>query len=440
MVTANVVSIIDPNEDSEAKLQLLSGAVNSTRCPNCGTPITMAAPILYHDADKELLISFVPMELNMPRQQAEKSIGDLMRELTTRIPKEQMKGYLFQPKEAFTLQGLIETVLQADGITPEMMEEQKARAKLAERFLQSSDDELEALVEENDAKLDAQFFSTLSMMAQRLLQDGRSDLADHVMRTQQAVMMMSSFGASLIEKNQAQEQLMADVAQDVQELADAAASGTVGRDEFMQLAIQYSGDPDRLQALVGLARPAFDYQFFQDLTVRIGQAPGDDRDMLTGLRDQLLEYTALVDQQTQLALQETVSFLRALLSSPDPDALMGANMQMLDDTFMAVLQANIQEAERAGDIQAAAKLKDLYERALNALRQTMQPELQFVNDVLSLPTDDEARETVLANAAQFGRPLLDMIDAVEQVLNSRGEGAILGRLSLIRETAESVIA
>jgi hypothetical protein len=439
MVNANVASIIDPDEDPEAKLQLLSGSINVVRCPNCGTPITMASPILYHDANSDLLVSFVPMELNMTRQQSEKAIGDLMRELTARIPNEQKRGYLFQPKEAFTLQGLIEMVLQADGITPEMLEEQKNRAKLAERFLQATDEELQALVEAHDAQLDAQFFSTLSMMAQRLLQDGRSDLADHVMHTQQAVMMLSSFGQTLIEKNQAQERLMAEVADDVQTLAQAS-DGSVGRDEFMQLALRYAGDADRLQALVGLARPAFDYQFFQDLTVRVNQAPAEDRDALGQLRDQLLQYTALVDQQTQLALQETVSFLRALLSSPDPDALIAANMQMLDDTFMAVLQANIQEAERAGDAGASEQLRALYERVLNALRQTMQPELRFINDVLSLPNDAEAREAVIAQAAQFGAPLLDMIDAVEQVLSSRGENAILGRLNVIRNAAESVLA
>ena len=62
-------------------------------------------------------------------------------------------------------------------------------------------------------------------------------------------------------------------------------------------------DDERLQALVGLARPAFDYSFFQDLSVKIGQAPAEARAGLEALRDKLLELTAIIDQQTQFALR-----------------------------------------------------------------------------------------------------------------------------------------
>ncbi|MFN8450295.1 MAG: hypothetical protein U0521_17340 [Anaerolineae bacterium] len=48
-----------------------------------------------------------------------------MREL--KLPQQSMKGYLFQPRRALTMQGLIEQVLQADGVTPEMIGEQRAR-------------------------------------------------------------------------------------------------------------------------------------------------------------------------------------------------------------------------------------------------------------------------------------------------------------------------
>ncbi|MFN8528228.1 MAG: CpXC domain-containing protein [Anaerolineae bacterium] len=437
-VNAIVRTIVDPAEDPEGKMQLLAGNLNTVRCPNCGTPVAMASPILYHDNEKELLISYVPMELNMPRQQSEKAVGDLMRELMQSIPNEKKKGYLFQPKSALTLQGLIEMVLAADGVTPEMMEEQRSRGRLAEQFIQANDEELRELVEANDAKLDAQFFSTMTVMAQRLLQEGRSDLAQHIIQTQQAVMSLSSFGQQLIEKNRVQEQVVQEMADEVQSLSSAAAGG-VTRESFMELALKYAADDDRLQALVGLARPAFDYQFFQELTLKIGQAPADQRDTLSHMRDHLLELTAMVDQQTQMALQEAASFLRAVLSSPDPDALLNANLEMLDDAFMAVLQANIQEAERAGDIAASGKLKDIYGRVVAALRQTMQPELRFINDLLAMPSDDEAREAITEGAAQFGQPLLDMFDAVAQVLSSRGEDRLIERLAFLREAAESAL-
>lgn len=440
VVNAIIHTVIDPADDPEAKMRLLSGSLNTIRCSNCGAPVVMATPVLYHDAAKELLIAYVPMELNMPRQQQDKAIGDLMREVTGKLPKEQMKGYLFQPKQALTLPGLIEMVLQADGITPEMLEDQKARARMVEIFIQAPDDELPALVQQYDEQLDGQFFSTMTLMAQRLVQEGRAELAEQVMQTQQMVVAFSSFGKQLVERARLQEQVVADVSAQVQALMQATETdGSDPRQQLFALAQSYGDDEDRLQALVGLVRPIFDYAFFQELTMRIGQAPADERDSLTTMREKLLQITALVDQQAQMAVQESANFLRALLQSPDPEPLLVANMDMIDDTFMAVLQANIQEADKQGDADAGAKLKDLYNRVVNLLRQNMQPELRFINELLSMPTDDAARQVLAEEGAQYGAVLLEMMDAVENILESRGDEGILDRLSLLREDAEEML-
>jgi uncharacterized Zn finger protein len=80
-INAVVETVIDAGQDPQSKARLLSGQTNNIRCPNCGNMVTVAAPLLYHDASKELLIAFVPMELNLTKDQQEKTIGDLMREL-----------------------------------------------------------------------------------------------------------------------------------------------------------------------------------------------------------------------------------------------------------------------------------------------------------------------------------------------------------------------
>ncbi len=120
-----------------------------------------------------------------------------------------MKGYVFQPRRALTMQNLIEQVLQADGVTPEMMEEQRARVRLIETFMQTPDDQLPALVEQNDEKIDAQFFQTITMMAQQMLTEGRPDFAEHLVQIQQIVASLSTFGQQLIENNRVQEEIVA---------------------------------------------------------------------------------------------------------------------------------------------------------------------------------------------------------------------------------------
>ncbi|MCS7071460.1 MAG: CpXC domain-containing protein, partial [Anaerolinea sp.] len=124
---AAVESVIDPAFDPAAKTRLLSGRINQIRCSNCGAAFTVAAPILYHDAEKKLLLTYVPIELNLGKDASERAIGDLMREALANIPNEKRGGYLFQPRQMLTMQGLIDAILESDGISKEMIQAQRER-------------------------------------------------------------------------------------------------------------------------------------------------------------------------------------------------------------------------------------------------------------------------------------------------------------------------
>ena len=430
--TGTVDTVIDPSIDPQSKVRLLSGQLNTLRCPNCGNPVTVAAPVLYHDASKELLIAILPMELNLTKDQQEKTIGDLMREL--KLAQNAMKGYVFQPRRALTMQNLIEQVLQADGVTPAMMEDQRNRVRLLENLMQTPPEMLPDFVKQHDAELDAQFFQTITMMAQRFAGEGRSDVAGQLLQLQQIIASLSTFGQELIARSQAEEETVAEVAQELEMLGEDAT-----REDFLNMALNYANDDQRLQALVGLARPAFDSTFFQEMSVKIGQAPADQRDGLEGLRDKLIELTTIIDQQTQMALQEAAGLLQEIVTAPDLDQAIAENLDLLDDTFMTVLQANVQEAQRRGDLNASARLKQVYDRVLAALRGNMQPELRFINDLLATESDEAASALLMEQAAQFGAPLLDMMDRVEQILASRGDSPTLQKLIFLREQAEQVL-
>lgn len=431
---AVVETVIDAEANPQAKMSLLAGRLNAPTCPNCGARVNVAAPLVYHDGSKQLLITYVPMELGLTHDQQEKAIGDLMRELTQIVPQNQMGGYMFNPRQALTMQGLIEQVLKEDGVTQDMLDQQRQRVTLIEQLLNTEEDQLESFVQQHDSEIDAQFFQTLSLMAQRMVQDGRPDVAEQMLLLQQIIAEYSSFGQQLIERNRVQEQVLAEVAQDVQALGENAT-----RDDFLQLAVNYAGDEDRLQALVGLVRPAFDYEFFENLTMQISQAPAAARDQLEALRERLLQLTALVDQQTQMALQEAVGLLRELLNTQDLDEAVRANAAYFDDTFMTVLTANIQESERQGDINASSRLKAIYEKVMSVLRDTMQPELRLINEMLSTETDEEAVSMLQQQGAQYGESLIEMMDAVERVLAQRGDGAMRDKLHLLRQQAEQLL-
>src|SRR5688572_13060398 len=103
--------VIDAQRDAAGKNLLLNGRINMFRCQQCGTTNTVSSPLLYHDASKEMLVAFVPMDVALRQKVSEeKIIGDLMNELTSKLPKEEFRAYMFNPKRALTMQGLIEQI------------------------------------------------------------------------------------------------------------------------------------------------------------------------------------------------------------------------------------------------------------------------------------------------------------------------------------------
>ena len=421
--------VIDVQNDPQGKNALLSGQINQFQCQNCGTVNSVSSPLLYHDASKEMLIAFVPMDVAMRRgSNEEQMVGQLMNELTGTLPKEQFRSYMFNPKRALTMKGLIEQILEADGVTPEMMAEQQKRVELVQKLFEAdSEEKLTALIAEHDDQIDVSVFQTISLMAQRMIQTGQQQAVGHLAAIQQILLEESTFGKELEQRQQAQEEVVRTVAAELEQLDENAT-----RSDFLDIAISYAGDEDKLQALVGLIRPAFDETLFAEFAERINQASAEDRAMLEGVRDTLQEFVQQVDQQTEMLMQQKVQFLQSLLNSPNYEQIMIENATLIDDNFMGILTANIQEAERRKDIQSAARLSQIYESAVNILQSQMSPELIFINDLLMAEDDNTVQAIITERIGNFSHELMDVVDAVEGLLIQQGQQDAVQRLTAIR--------
>ena len=150
--------------------------------------------------------------------------------------------------------------------------------------------------------------------------------------------------------------------------------------------------------------------------------------------------TEAIDKQTQQAMQNAASFLQAIINHAQPEELIRANPHMIDDTFMAVLAANIQQAEQSDNQQAVDRLKEIYDLVMSILQENMQPELRFINELLGTADDGEAQEMIREYASEFGDTLFEVFDAVEQVLEDQGNQPMVERLRAFRTETEQVLS
>ncbi len=254
MITANVEQLFDVTQDPQAKQRLLGGVSNMARCPHCGYQGRLATPIVYHDNDKELLLTFFPPELGLPLNEQERVIGPLIKQVMDRLPAEKRKGYLLKPIPNLTYESMVQTILSKDGITPEMLKEQQDRVSLIERLLQASSNEVRSeLIKQNLNLFDEQFFSLFSRLAQSAAGSGQEPVARAMVELQKQLLDETEFGRGLKES-------VGELEAASKSLQDVGQGLT--REKLLELVLTSPSDA-RIRAYVSLARGGMDYQFFQ---------------------------------------------------------------------------------------------------------------------------------------------------------------------------------
>jgi len=406
-ISAEVEQLFDQGVDPSSKQRLLSGTFNLVQCPHCGYQGNLATPIVYHDPSKELLITFVPAEIGLPRDEQERLIGSLINQVINNLPQEKRKAYLLQPQTALTLQGLIENILEKDGITHEMIEAQQKRLALIQRLMGVTPDVMEEIARQEDEIIDAEFFGLLRRLVEASMMSGDRESAQALAEFQEQLMPLTTFGREL----QAQSQ---EVQAAVSELR--AIGEGLTREKLLEL-IENAPNEARLNAYVSLVRPALDYNFFQLLSDKIDRARGDGRTRLVDLRAQLLELTSQIDKQMEERANSARGLLNEILESEDVEEVLLANIPALDEFFIRELNSAMEASRAKGDLERIGKLQ----KVVSVLEQmsSAPPEVTLIEELLDAK-DEAELDKLLAEHQDEITP--EFISALANVMNQVESG------------------
>ncbi|MFC2042567.1 CpXC domain-containing protein [Chloroflexota bacterium] len=380
-IVADIDRLFDFGEDPTAKQRLLTGAFNVALCPSCGYQGQIATPIVYHDPEKELLLTFVPPEVGLPHDEQERVIGSMINQVTNSLPQDKRKGYLLRPQATLTLQGLVERVLEADGITKDMIQAQQEKLQLIQRLLETTDEKaINEIAQNEDEKIDGEFFILLERLTGASIQSGDQETARKLEQLRESLLPLTTFGREIQSQTQEMEAAVADL---------QAAGKELDRETMLDLIIKAPNDT-RIRALVSLARPIFDYSFFQMLSERIDRARGDGRTRLVELRSDLLDLTEEIDRQVAAHVQEQQSLINKILQETDVKNAMQNYLPAVDEYFMRELDQRLEDARKQGDLELIVKLQDMVEIVEEA--SAPPPELALIEELLQAPDDQSRRE------------------------------------------------
>jgi hypothetical protein len=354
---APVQSIID-GQNPILKSAFLQGRLNAIQCPQCGMVSPVSIPLLYYDLEKDLALALTPNGLLAGPDQ-DKLIGKLANTLVNSLPAEQRKFYLLNPKIFLTYDSMVKAVLEADGITEEVLEKQKAKIKLLEEFLQARDEAaLREKVATHEAELDREFFEilTASMQAAQLEGDRASAQTFYALRT--LLTQMSSQGQQI-----------------VSEIDTNLGLVTIRSREDLLEKLQNVKSDEEFEALTAAGYALLDYTFFQQLTAQIDQAISagntSQATALKNLRSKILDTKARHEEMSRQALQKSATLVKEILQSNDPQKVLAQKLDQIDETFFMVLSANIEEARRQKQEQVAQAMEMLGNMAMAMLQKSM---------------------------------------------------------------------
>jgi len=202
--------------------------------------------------------------------------------------------------------------------------------------------------------------------------------------------------------------------------------------------------PAMLQGAVAANRPLIDYNFFIHLSQRAEQSQNiSEKEQLLSFHSTLLEITEKMDRLAQEAMQRATSQLNEVLQAEDIEAKLQELGPNLDEAFLVVLSAHVEQAKAEEREQIVQSLMRIYAHVVQMMESRLRPELRAMNDLLGM-NSSEGRCARLRQEMQIYHPagFIEMIEAIAADLEESGQAQpeLLERLYTIADEARDVLS
>jgi hypothetical protein len=405
-IAVDVTQVVDVGKNPQMKQKLLSGSMNIIQCPHCGFQGQLPTPLVYHDPDKELLLTYNPPAAGLSMEERERKMAPLLKKVTQELPPEERKGYLFQPQTMMSMESLVKRVLKEDGITEEDIEVQEKKVRLLQKLLSREGKELEKMIQENEDMIDREFFMIFSQIAQRLIATQNEDNVKKIQELQESLLEKTEIGRQIRKESVELEKAKRDLERIGQSLT---------RNTLLEM-IEKAKNEERVKALASLARPAMDYQFFQMFTDKIEQLEGEERKSLIEKRNILLKLTKEIDQQIEERISQAKEILDTIIKADSVTKAVMENISYIDEFFIQALSSEIELAKKKDDEDRLERLQEV----LSAIEEISTPaEFKLIDELLEVADDDEKLEQKINQHSEemteeFMNNLTNILNQVEE--------------------------
>ena len=399
-MVAEIQQVIDGGRNPQLKELILSGGLNFAQCQVCGFQGQIPVPMVYHDAEKELLFTFSPPDIGKTMEEKEGALAPLLKEIINNLEPKERKGYLFQPKDMLTMNSLIKNILFEDGITEEMIEDQQEKVKLLDNLFAQDGKVLEETIKNNNDRIDREFFALFAEIAQRIIANRDEKAIEKIQLIQEILMAETNVGKEILAETQ-----------EIQAASKSleALGKNLTRSSLLELIIS-APTSERVKALTSLARPAMDYGFFQMFTERIEKSEEEARSNLIEKRNLMLKLTQEIDQQVQERMNAAKEIINTIIEEESLEESLIKNIDQIDQLFVQTLSSELELAIK----EKQTERKDKLEKLINKIQElTTPPELKMVDQLLTAADDEGELESLMEEMKDLiGPQLIDYMTSI----------------------------
>jgi hypothetical protein len=328
-----------------------------------------------------------------------------------RLPQEKRKAYLLRPQSFFTFQTMIEKILEKDGISKEVLDENQKQLALIQRLIQTSTSSVRVdMIKQEAAIINERFFALFERFAQSAIASGQEQAAQSLGTLQQELLDNTEYGKQVAE----QIGEMDAAAKTLQDLG-----GQLTREKLVDLLIEAPSEA-RLNSLVSLTRNGLDQSFFQIFTQRIEAATDEQRPKLLALQAKIVEIARSIDKAFEAQAKQAEQFIEALIAEPDIPKAAAENIEAFqNEVVIQVLEQLLREAHEKKEEDRLAKLQ----LVLTILQQaSTPPEVEFINAMVDIANDAVALEQFLdANEQHLTNEVNAMVVQLIQQVEQSGK-------------------
>jgi hypothetical protein len=327
----------------------------------------------------------------------------------------------------------MEKVLETEGITPEMIARQRKQMELVQTLATADREVTDILLKERASEIDEAFLGMLQSAINSTEQGGQEEMALKLINLRARLMRETAVGQQIEKRQQALHAFS----------RAAKKQGNLTPELLLEHVLLNLDDDVVVAGLINMVGQALDYNFFTllsetiDAEEKAGRAERAAK--LTELRQQLLDAQEEMRQESQKMLEQAGETLRAILTAEDPRAELQERIEEIDEPFMYLLSANIEEAQRRGHNDQAAALQQLQDMIMAEAQQQMPPEVQLLNALIQLDNPEQQRQLLRENPELATPEFLQIVRSVAGEVESSGQPELIRRVKGLIQLLEKGI-